>query len=80
MATNVVTHATEMREEGEILNDILGEDVKAEITKAVKILNDFARYNMNLKKDYDSIVEELNACRKKGQVPQIMRKVRHSYL
>ena len=60
--------------------EIFGSDVRKEIIKAQQALSDFAKYYVEIKRDYKIIAAELNACTKKGQASQIMSRVRQTYM
>lgn len=62
------------------IQEIFGEGVKKEVQIAKKTLQDFADYYLPIRRDYNKLVAELDACTKKGQAAEVMAKVRRVYI
>lgn len=60
--------------------EIFGESVRIEVARSRQALDDFAFFLPKLKKDYDEILSELEACTRRGQASAIMARVRKKYM
>lgn len=60
--------------------EIFGESVRVEVARAKQALEDFAFFLPELKKDFNTILSELESCTRKGQAATIMSRVRKKYL
>lgn len=85
MARKYAYHAQHLvtdNEDASINYEIFGRGVAKEINKAIKVIEDFAKYDdyIELKKRKNEIIAELRSCRCSGEPSEVLRKVRRRYL